>query len=294
MQGGDIMQEYSFGYARISSNRQSIERQIRNILEYDPKAIIYKETHKRYDLEGRIEFKKLIRRAKKLVKEGNRVKLIFDAVDRFGSNDDCFAIYLQLYNLGVNMVFLKESYVNTDYIKSRLDASKLPRVNNEVDFILEGVEKYLERVVFQEVKNAFKQSQLEIDNLKLRVIDGIETARLNGRQIGRPPLDKSMLPPEFFDKYELWKQGKLTKTQFALDMGWSRPKLNRMIELSKKRYITSKEVLAKKYILRYHKEFNGYMSNNKVINNLKISRGTFFKYKRLLKEEIELTKLGKS
>ena len=280
------MQEYVSGYVRVSTTRQSVERQIRNILEYDSRAKIYKETHKRYDLVNRVEFKKLIRDIKKLAREGNKVTLIADAVDRFGSDDDCFAIYLQLYKLGVDLVFLKEPYANTEYIKRRLTMSKLPRTNSNVDFILEGVEKYLEEMVFLEVKAAFKRSQIEIDNIKLRVIDGIKTARLHGKQIGRTPLDKTVLPPEFFEKYEIWKKGDITKTQFALDMNWSRPKLDRMIKLSQERCITSKEILIKKYILKYHKDFDGSLDDTTIMKNLKLSRSSFYKYKKILKEEI--------
>ena len=45
-----------YGYARISTNKQNIERQIRNIKAAFPEAVIVKEAYTGTKVDGRAEF----------------------------------------------------------------------------------------------------------------------------------------------------------------------------------------------------------------------------------------------
>ena len=91
-----------YGYCRISTPKQNIERQVRNILKEYPEAIIVQETFTGSRFQGRKELEKLIRS----VQAGDTI--IFDSVSRMSRNaDDGFVLYEQLYNHGVNLVFLK-------------------------------------------------------------------------------------------------------------------------------------------------------------------------------------------
>lgn len=56
----------------------------------------------------------------------------------------------------------------------------------DVDFILEGVNKYLIALAKEQIRIAFDQAQKEVKDLQQRTKEGIETARLNGKQIGQP------------------------------------------------------------------------------------------------------------
>ena len=51
-----------YGYVRISTKKQKIERQIRNIKEHYPDAVIIAETYTGTKFQGRKEFEKLLRR----------------------------------------------------------------------------------------------------------------------------------------------------------------------------------------------------------------------------------------
>ena len=53
-----------------------------------------------------------------------------------------------------------------------------------IDFILEGVNKYLMAIAKEQIRLAFQQSEKEVEDLHQRTKEGIETARLNGKQIG--------------------------------------------------------------------------------------------------------------
>ena len=54
-----------------------------------------------------------------------------------------------------------------------------------MDLILEGVNKYLMELAKEQIRIAFEQSEKEVEDLHQRTKEGIETARLNGKQIGR-------------------------------------------------------------------------------------------------------------
>lgn len=167
-----------YGYTRISKPKQSIDRQIRNIKAAFPNAVIIQEVYTRTSL-NRKEWIKLYNK----VKSGDTI--IFDSVSRMSGNAvDGFAAYEALYNKGVNLVFLKEPHINTDTYKAALEKN-IALTGNSVDYILEGVNKYLMALAKEQIRLAFEQSEKEVQDLHQRTKEGIETARLNGKQIGQ-------------------------------------------------------------------------------------------------------------
>ena len=167
-----------YGYCRISRAKQSIDRQIRNIKEAYPEAIIIEEVFTRTSL-NRKEWQKL----SKAVKPGDTI--VFDSVSRMsGNEEEGFKAYEELYNRGISLVFLKEPHINTATYKKALE-SNVSLTGGTVDYILEGINKYLMALAKEQILLAFQQSQKEVDDLHQRTKEGIETARLNGKQIGR-------------------------------------------------------------------------------------------------------------
>ena len=166
-----------YGYCRISTAKQSIERQIRNIKDDYPDAVIIQEVFTRTRLD-RKEWQKLFSK----VRAGDTI--IFDSVSRMSGNaNDGFAAYEELYNRGVSLVFLKEPHINTSTYKQALE-NNVQLTGGNVDFILEGVNKYLMALAKEQIRLAFEQSEKEVEDLHQRTREGIETARLNGKQIG--------------------------------------------------------------------------------------------------------------
>lgn len=53
-----------------------------------------------------------------------------------------------------------------------------------VDYILEGINKYLMSLAKEQIRLTFEQSEKEVEDLHQRTKEGIEKARLNGKQIG--------------------------------------------------------------------------------------------------------------
>ena len=105
-----------YGYCRISTRQQSLERHERNIKELYPNAVIIKEIYTGTKVAGRTAWEKLY----KSLKAGD--KIVFDSVSRMSRNaTEGFALYEELYNKGVELVFLKEPHINTLTYKKALD-----------------------------------------------------------------------------------------------------------------------------------------------------------------------------
>ena len=55
----------------------------------------------------------------------------------------------------------------------------------DIDYILQGVNKYLMALAKEQIRLAFEQAEKEVTDLHHRTREGIQTARLNGKQIGQ-------------------------------------------------------------------------------------------------------------
>ena len=167
-----------YGYVRISTKKQNMERQIRNIQKEYPEAVIIKEVYTGTKFQGRKELNKLI----KQLKAGDTV--VFDSVSRMSRDaEEGFQVYQDLYKKGIELIFLKEHHIDTMTYKAALH-NGIPLTGTNVDYILEGVNKYLLSLAKEQIRLAFLQSQKEVTDLRQRTKEGIETARINGKQIG--------------------------------------------------------------------------------------------------------------
>ena len=167
-----------YGYCRISSNRQSIDRQVRNIKKEFPEAIMVEEVFTGTKFYERKKLQQLLKK----VKPGDTI--VFDSVSRMSRDaEEGFRLYEELYSRDINLVFLKEPHINTDTYKNTL-ASSVPLTGTEVDFILEGINKYLLALAKEQIKLAFLQAEKEVQDLRQRTREGLITAKLNGKQVG--------------------------------------------------------------------------------------------------------------
>lgn len=168
----------NYGYGRISTKRQSIERQIRNILAAYPDALIFQEVFTGTKFYGRKELDKLLR----VVKTGDRI--IFDSVSRMSRNaDEGVKLYFELYDKGISLVFLKEPHINTEVYKEALQ-HQVALTGEDVDYILEGVNRYLHKLAEKQIKISFEQAEKEVEDLHKRTSEGLLTAKLEGKQVG--------------------------------------------------------------------------------------------------------------
>lgn len=210
-----------YGYTRISTKSQSIERQIRNIKDLYADAVIIEEVYTGTKIYGRKEFDKLLKK----VKAGDII--VFDSVSRMSRNaEEGFKLYEELYNKGVELIFIKEQHINTTTYKQAL-ANNIQMTNTTVDFILEGINKYLLALAKEQIKLAFIQSEKEVKDLQQRTKEGMETARLNGKQIGQAKgtkltTKKSIQAKEQIQKYSKDFNGTLKDIEVMKLIGISR------------------------------------------------------------------------
>ena len=173
---------FVYGYCRISTPQQNIERQVRNIAAAYPAAHIVREVYTGTACQGRRELDKLLR----IVQEGDTI--VFDSVD-----EGC-ALYETLYKRGVNLCFLKEPHINTDTYKQALQRQigTAPETGSAatdrfVAGVMDALNRYTADLAAEQIRLAFAQAQKEVDDLHQRTREGLMTARLNGKQIGQIP-----------------------------------------------------------------------------------------------------------
>ena len=176
-----------YGYCRVSTRKQSIERQERNILAAYPDAVIVREvyTGTRSD---RPEWSKIMRQVEKGIVE----RIVFDSVSRMSrSAQEGFELYESMLSKGVALTFLKEPQIDTETYQAAID--KKINIDETGDVvtdelmagIIEAINKYILRLAEKQIQLAFEQSEKEVKDLHQRTREGIETARLQGKQIGR-------------------------------------------------------------------------------------------------------------
>ena len=151
---------------------------------------------------------------------------------------------------------MKEQHINTATYRRELEkqlnigVSTGDKATDELmTAILDALNKYVLSLAERQIALAFEQSQKEVDDLRQRTKEGIETARLNGKQIGGH------------------KDGV-------------------KITVKKRKPITE-------LIRKHSRSFNGNLTDKDVIaiinatDGLKISRNTYYKYKKELKRQYQ-------
>ena len=223
------------GYCRVSTKHQNLDRQIKNITAAYPNATIYKEAYTGTKID-RPEWNKLYKKAK----SGDT--LVFDSVSRMSRNaEEGIKTYFELYDRGVNLVFVKEPHINTATYSESISNSLQMTGNEIADCYIDATNKVIKILAEKQIKLAFEQAQKEVDDLHQRTKEGIKAAGQKGKQIG----------------------------------GVKGRKLN-----------VKKAKSAKEVIQKHSKDFNGTLEDSDVIKLAGISRNTYYKYKRELKDEI--------
>lgn len=174
-------------YLRISRKTMNIERQRRNVLALYPDAVIFEEAYTGTKIYGRKEWERLYNAAM----AGKVGKIVFDSVSRMSRNaEEGFRLYQALYNAGVELEFIKEPHINTavyrDNLNKQIEAVRTGNTDTDelMKAIIDGINKYMMRLAEEQIKITFNQAEKEVLDLHQRVKEGIETARIHGKQIG--------------------------------------------------------------------------------------------------------------
>lgn len=180
-----------FGYIRVSSKEQNIDRQIINMekegITNERDRFIDKVSGKSFD---RPQYQLL----KQMVRPGDTV--VFDSITRMGRNmSDTVKEYDWFVENGINLEFIKEPMINT---------------NSDTEDIMK---KAIQRIILT-LLTAFAEKERE--EIKTRQAEGIAVAKMKGKHLGRP---KTEITAEFINAYNEWKQGTITAVQAMKDSG---------------------------------------------------------------------------
>lgn len=234
-----------YGYVRKSTLRQSLDKQIENILNEYPTAEIFNESYTGTKVYERKEFNKLLKTVKKYD------TIVFDSINRMSRNaDEGVIIYMDLYNKGIRLVFLKERYLDTDTYISALSNS-----TQTTDDYLKCINETLKQLIAKQIQLSFEQSQKESKELHQRMKEGIQAAREDGKQIGQAQgkklhIKKKAPAMEQIKKYSKDFYGTLKDNEVMKKIG-----------ISRNTYYKYKSELAEQEILRVMK--NAYESQDK-------------------------------
>ena len=167
-----------YGYARISTMKQSIARQIDNIKAKYPDAVIIREEY-----TGTTTDRPAWNKLRKNLKAGDTV--VFDEVSRMSRNaEEGFKLYETLFNEGVNLIFLKEPHLDTEVYRKALQTG-VSMTGTDVDVILKGVNEYLMILAKRQIEIAFQTAEHEVEFLHKRTSEGVRKAQAMGKQVGR-------------------------------------------------------------------------------------------------------------
>ncbi len=173
-----------FGYARISTMKQRIERQIDNIKREYPGAVIITEEYTGTTTD-RPKWNKLVEQIKKESAKGTDITLVFDEVSRMSRNAaEGFKDYKMLYDMDVRLIFLKERHIDTDNFRQAMQDT-VPLMGGDIDILLKGVNEYLMKLAERQIEIAFQTAQAEVDYLHQRTSEGVRKAQAAGKQVGR-------------------------------------------------------------------------------------------------------------
>lgn len=202
---GDITMSNTktFGYVRVSSADQNVDRQIHKMLELgiDERDIfIDKASGKNFDRPNYQALKRVIR-------EGDLIYI--DALDRLGRNyDDIIKEWKEITReISADIVILEN--------QTLFDSRKFKEMGDVGKLMEDQFLSLLSYVADQERKKILK-----------RQAEGIEAARKKGKHLGRPRINLGTLSKTQLkiieENYNNWKNKKITATELMNLIGLKR------------------------------------------------------------------------
>lgn len=220
-----------YGYVRISTKKQVIARQVSNILKIYSNAKIFQEV-----FTGTTANRPEWNRLKKIVEAGDTI--VFDSVSRMSRNAaEGIEEYFNFFENGVELIFLKEQYINTALYQEQLKLNQNLSVEDRDlnDTIMKGIREYLIKLAEKQIIIAFNQSEKEVQDLRERTKEALRERKKQGVILGM-------------------RKGATFETKKSKEM--------------------------KVHIEKLSRHFNGTLKDSEIISLLKLSRGTYYKYKK--------------
>ena len=191
-----------FGYARVSSAEQNLDRQLIELQKYVPKEnlIVDKASGKNLERMGYIALKGPLG-----LREGDT--LYVTSIDRLSRNKQ---------HIKEELEWFKKKNV-------RLKILDLPTSLITVPEGQEWILDMITNILIEVLASIAEQERLTI---RKRQSEGIAAAKSKGKHLGRP---KIVCPAEFCDVYKNWKSGNITAKEAMKQLKLSSSSFYRMV-----------------------------------------------------------------
>ena len=195
----------------------------------------------------KIQGRKELDKLLKVLKPGDTV--VFDSASRMSRNtEEAIKLYEELFSKNINLIFLKEPHINTDVYKNALQ--------NQIKINLNTGNTATDNFI-QGIIEALNRYTIDLAKEQIRIV--FEQAQ-----------------KEVDDLHQRTAEGIVTAKLNGKQIG--QPKGAKLT--------TKKSVAAKETIRKYSKDFEGSLEDQAVIILARISRNSFYKYKKEIREEI--------
>lgn len=192
-----------YGYARVSSAEQNLDRQILALKKYvvEENIVVDKASGKDTNREGYQALKGLFG-----LRAGDT--LFITSLDRLSRNKEDIRRELQWF---------KEK-------KVRLKILDLPTSMIEVPEGQQWILEMIQNILIEVLSSIAEQERLTI---RQRQREGIEAAKLRGKHLGRPSYE---LPENFKNVYMRWKKGEITAREAMKLLGMKKSHFYRKVK----------------------------------------------------------------
>lgn len=192
-----------YGYARVSSTEQNLDRQILALQKYvKPENIVTdKQSGKNMDRPGYNALKGIFG-----LRPGDVLYIV--SLDRLSRNKE---------DIKNEVAWFKEHRI-------RLMILDLPSSLVQVPENQEWIIDMIQNILIEVLSSMAEQERLMI---RKRQREGIEAAKKNGKHLGRPYLK---IPINFEEVYDEWKAGKITARTAQSKLGLSSASFYRMVK----------------------------------------------------------------
>lgn len=195
----------------------------------------------------KIQGRKELDKLLKVLKPGDTV--VFDSASRMSRNtEEAIKLYEELFSKNINLIFLKEPHINTDVYKNALQ--------NQIKINLNTGNTATDNFIHGIIE-ALNRYTIDLAKEQIRIV--FEQAQ-----------------KEVDDLHQRTAEGIVTARLNGKQIG--QPKGAKLT--------TKKSVAAKETIRKYSKDFDGSLEDQAVITLARISRNSFYKYKKEIREEI--------
>lgn len=189
------MQRKRWGYVRVSSKEQNVDRQLdalRPYVEEDRDIIIDRQSGKDFARDGY----QLLRTA--LLREGD--ELIVKSIDRLGRNKEAIRDELQYYRqAGIRVKIIDLPTTMLDWPQGQ-----------------ELVGEMVNSILIEVFSMIAEQERV---NIRTRQAEGIAAAHARGKHLGRPRIER---PERWAEVYAAWRAGQITAVRASEVLGMKR------------------------------------------------------------------------